>query len=193
EQQPFSRVMGTGPFVTAALRALRRDIPLPAGAGLERNGDVLIKPYCPPWYASMTAAVRAFIDEKYATGSGSFRDGGAATAWKEAERIQQGIPEYPPEAIEATIAYSSMCTAGTDAFPPPAAPSGPCWHIRRTGSTPIFMRSSMRSHNWGEQAGDTTRRNWCTGTRHGNPGSFLRSRQTLFESGKSESSLDIAD
>jgi len=122
EQQPFSRVMGTGPFVTAALRALRRDIPLPAGAGLERNGDVLIKPYCPPWYASMTAAVRAFIDEKYATGSGSFRDGGAATAWKEAERIQQGIPEYPPEAIEATIAYCEYVYGRYGRFPAACGP-----------------------------------------------------------------------
>jgi hypothetical protein len=116
------RVMGTGVLTTAALRALGRDVPLPARVGLERNGEVLIKPYCPPWYPSMTAAVRAFVDEKYASGSGSFSDGGAATAWKEPARVQQGIPEYSAEAIDATIAYCEYVFGRYGRFPAACGP-----------------------------------------------------------------------
>src|SRR6266550_7772135 len=81
EQMPASRYVGAGRLVSLAMRLLKRDPIVPYPVGLERDGNVLLKPFCPPYYSSMTEAVRAFVDEKYAQGSGTFRDGGAATAW----------------------------------------------------------------------------------------------------------------
>src|SRR6266550_1174769 len=81
EQMPASKYLGAGTLVSLAMRLLRRDPIVPYPVGLERDGNVLLKPFCPPYYSSMTEAVRAFVDEKYAQGSGTFRDGGAATAW----------------------------------------------------------------------------------------------------------------
>ena len=48
--------------------------------GLERNGQVLIKPFCPPYYPTMKDAVLAFLESKFAPGKGSFWDGGAIAA-----------------------------------------------------------------------------------------------------------------
>ena len=33
--------------------------------GLERDGEVLLKPYCPPYYPSMEAAVHAVVERKF--------------------------------------------------------------------------------------------------------------------------------
>ena len=67
-------------------------------------------------------AVRAFIDYKYAEGSGTFRDGGRATAWKDGAAIQAGIPRYSERAIAATIAYCTYIYERYGRFP---AASGP--------------------------------------------------------------------
>ena len=47
------------------MRALGKDLPVPTAVGLERNGEVLIKPYSPPYYHNMEEAVLAFVDYKY--------------------------------------------------------------------------------------------------------------------------------
>jgi hypothetical protein len=101
----FSKVMGMSPLLRAAARAAKRDLPIPTPLGLERDGQTLIQPYCPPYYPNMRAAVLAFVEYKYRHGSGVFRDGGAATAWKDPATVQAGIPAYSDSAIEATIAY----------------------------------------------------------------------------------------
>ena len=38
---------------------------MPTAVGLERNGDVLIKPFSPPYFRNMEEAVLAFVDYKY--------------------------------------------------------------------------------------------------------------------------------
>jgi hypothetical protein len=53
----------------------------------------------------MEEAVLAFVDYKYASGSGTFRDGGQATAWRDGAAVQATIPAYSDRAIAATIAY----------------------------------------------------------------------------------------
>lgn len=81
------------------------DLPVPVAIGLEREGDVLLKPFCPPYYKDMEEAVLAFVAYKFAPGMGTFRDGGVATGWKDAATVQAGIPNYPDRTIAATIAY----------------------------------------------------------------------------------------
>lgn len=119
---PFSRISGSGPVLTALLRLLGKDLPVPTAVGLERDGAVLMKPFCPPYYRSMEEAVLAFVDYKFAAGTGTFRDGGAATAWRDGEAVQRDIPRYSDRAIAATIAYCEYVFRRYGRFP---AVSGP--------------------------------------------------------------------
>jgi hypothetical protein len=101
---PFSRTIGAGPVMKGLLQVLKKDIPVPTALGLERDGQVLIKPFCPPYYRNMEEAVLAFVDYKYAQGRGTLRDGGAATNWQDGAAVQAGIPPYSDRTIAATIA-----------------------------------------------------------------------------------------
>lgn len=101
---PFSCTIGAGLVMKGLLQALKKDIPAPTAIGLERDGNVLIKPFCPPYYRNMEEAVLAFVDYKYAEGQGTLRDGGAASNWKDGAAVQAGIPRYSDQTIAATIA-----------------------------------------------------------------------------------------
>jgi hypothetical protein len=70
----------------------------------------------------MREAVLAFVESKYAEGQGTFRDGGAATAWRDGERVQRGIPSYSDQAIEATIAYCEYIYNRYGRFPVNSGP-----------------------------------------------------------------------
>ncbi len=122
QEIPFSRTIGAGPLMAGLLRVLRRDLPVPTAVGLERSGEVLIKPFCPPYYRTMEEAVLAFVEYKYAQGTGTFRDGGRATGWRDGATVQAGIPRYSDAAIAATIAYCGYVHARYGRFP---AYSGP--------------------------------------------------------------------
>lgn len=122
EELPFSRVIGAGPSMKLLMKILKKDVPVPTAIGLERDGDVLIKPFCPPYYRTMEDAVLAFTDYKFAAGTGTFRDGGKATAWRDGAAVQAAIPVYSEQAIAATIAYCEYIYARYGRFP---ANSGP--------------------------------------------------------------------
>jgi hypothetical protein len=119
---PFSRTIGAGLVRTSLIRVLGKDLPVPTAVGLERDGQVLLKPFCPPYYRTMEEAVLAFVDYKYAQGTGTFRDGGAATGWRDGAAVQAGIPRYSDRAIAATIAYCEYVHRRYGRFP---ATSGP--------------------------------------------------------------------
>ncbi|MEE8606859.1 MAG: hypothetical protein V3S55_04600 [Nitrospiraceae bacterium] len=122
EAIPFSRTVGAGPVTTGLLKAMGKDIPVPTAVGLEVGGEVLIKPFCPPYYRNMEEAVLAFVDYKYAQGQGTFRDGGAVTGWRDGAAVQSRIPPYSDKAIAATIAYCEYVYGRYGRFP---AKSGP--------------------------------------------------------------------
>jgi hypothetical protein len=71
---------------------------------LERGGEVLIKPFCPPYYRNMEEAVLAFVDYKSGEGKGTLRDGDAATSWRDGSSVQAGIPRYSDEAMTSRSA-----------------------------------------------------------------------------------------
>ena len=119
---PFSHTIGAGPVMKGLLRVLNKDISIPTAVGLERDGQVLIKPFCPPYYRNMEEAVLAFVDYKYAQGQGTLRDGGAASNWQNGATIQAGIPRYSDRAIAATIACSEYLYARYGRIP---ASNGP--------------------------------------------------------------------
>jgi hypothetical protein len=122
ESLPFSKLIGAGGLQRAAMKALGKDLPVPTAVGLERDGAVLIRPYCPPYYPTMRDAVLAFVDYKYAAGTGTMRDGGAATGWREGARIQSAIPPYPDHTIDATIAYCEYVYSRYGRFPAMCGP-----------------------------------------------------------------------
>jgi hypothetical protein len=115
ENVPFPRVTGL-PSGGAA------DLPVPTPIGLEKNGEVLLKPFCPPYYRDMEEAVLAFVEYKYAEGRGTFRDGGAVTGWRDGAAVQAGIPRYSRQAVEATIAYCRYVYERYGRFPVSGGP-----------------------------------------------------------------------
>ena len=119
---PFSRTIGAGLLTKTLIRALGKELAVPTAVGFERNGETLIKPYCPPYYRDMEEAVLAFVDYKYSSGRGTLRDGGSSTSWKDGANVQAGIPTYSDATIAATIAYCEYVHDRYGRFP---ANSGP--------------------------------------------------------------------
>ena len=138
QEIPFSHTIGAGAVTKRLLKALGKELPVPTPVGLEVDGEVLIKPYCPPYYRDMEEAVLAFVDRKYARGTGAFRDGGAATGWRDGSAIQAGIPRYSDSAVAATIAYCEYVYGRYGRFRPTAALSARCSRTRRI----TWIRSS---------------------------------------------------
>jgi hypothetical protein len=122
ETIPLSRTIGAGPVKTRIIKALGKDLPVPTPVGLSRDGTALLKPCCPPYYPTMRDAVLAFVDSKYAAGTGWMRDGGIATGWNDGAQVQSAIPKYPDATIEAAIAYAEYVYGRYGRFP---AKSGP--------------------------------------------------------------------
>jgi len=116
-EMPASRYLGTGPLVSLALKFLRRDVPVPYAVGLERNGETLLKPFCPPYYESMTEAVRAVADLKFREGSGVFRGHPAGTAWADGGRVTAAIQPVSEKAIASTCAYCEYLWQRYGRFP----------------------------------------------------------------------------
>jgi hypothetical protein len=105
EDWSLARFMRKGKLVSKIMSALGKNPDIPLPIGIEKNGKPLIKPYCPPHYPSMAAAVKAMVDFKYSTKDGTFRDGGKASAWKDPKKVQAGIPAYSQANVEAVTAY----------------------------------------------------------------------------------------
>jgi hypothetical protein len=122
EKPRFSQVIAANPVVKLVLRATGKDISLPTAVGLEKDGEVLIRPYCPPYYRSMREAVLAFLDTKFGAGDGSLRDGGDGTAWIDGKTVQARIPEYPDSAVQATIDYCQYVHRRYERFPAACGP-----------------------------------------------------------------------
>jgi hypothetical protein len=118
---PTTRVMGMNLLLRLGTRLLGRDLPIPTPLAVERGGDVLIRPFCPPYYPDMRASVLAFVEAKYGE-HGTFRAADSTGAWRDPAAVRAGIPRYSDEAIEATIAYCSYVYERYGRFP---AVSGP--------------------------------------------------------------------
>lgn len=120
-EMPASRYIGAGRVVSTALRLLRRDRPVPYPLGLERGDNMLLKPYCPPYYRSMEAAVRALVERKFGA-QGAFRGGAALSGWRDPEVAAAKIPAPSESAVEATVAYCEYVHDRYGRFPAYGAP-----------------------------------------------------------------------
>ena len=104
QQMPASQYLGAGKMVSLAMKLLGRDLAVPFAVGLERNGEVLLKPFCPPYFQSMGEAVRAVAEIKFGA-NGIFRGNPAGSAWANQSEISRQIPPVSESAIAATTAY----------------------------------------------------------------------------------------
>ena len=79
----FAQVLHKGFFGTLLMRLLNKNVTIPQAVGLDHDGRTIIKPFAPPYYPTMEAAVRAFVDYKFAPGTGFFRDAPEPSAWRD--------------------------------------------------------------------------------------------------------------
>jgi hypothetical protein len=120
-RMPASKYLGAPRYAQLAARLLGKDRPVPFAVGLERDGQVLVKSFCPPYYPSMADAVRAVVAVKFGNG-GAFRGGVQAGAWRDPEAIATGTPACSEAAIAATIAYCEYIHDRYGRFPAYAPP-----------------------------------------------------------------------
>jgi hypothetical protein len=116
-QMPASRYLGAGPVVSCAMKVLRRDTVVPYPLGLDGKDGPLLKAFCPPHFASMTAAVDAVIEAKRQ----SFEQAQQTGAWAEAS-IGRQVPGVSDAARAATIAYCEYVWRRYGRFPAYLAP-----------------------------------------------------------------------
>lgn len=95
---------------------LGRDQDFPYVQGLEKDGKPLLTPYCPPYYPTMEAAVRAVVETKFGAG-GTYRDGARHSHWREPSAVSQAAKPPSEAAIEATIAYCEYIYRRYGRFP----------------------------------------------------------------------------
>ena len=122
QEMPASRYVGAGKLVSLAMRLLKRDPIVPYPVGLEREGNVLLKPFCPPYYPSMTEAVRAVVEIKSGA-NGVFRSA-AGSAWANHREVTQQVPPVSEAAIAATTAYCEYLWERYGRFPAYKPPYG---------------------------------------------------------------------
>lgn len=114
-EQPLSRMMGAGRLTTGLMRLFGKNTRFPVPQGLERDGEVLLKPYCPPYYATMEEAVLAFVEGKFSEKHGTLRE--EASAWRETAEVETQIPAYSEDGILAAIAYCEYLYQRYGRFP----------------------------------------------------------------------------
>ena len=102
-KMPASRYLGAGPIVSLAMKLLGKNPEVPFPIGLERDGEILLKPFCPPYYASMTDAVRAVVGSKFGA-NGLFHGGQKESAWSDHTNVAKQVPPISEAAIAATTA-----------------------------------------------------------------------------------------
>jgi hypothetical protein len=121
QSMPASRYAG-GPRVLSALaNAFGRDPLLEYPIGLEKDNQVLLKPFCPPYHKSMEDAVRAFVETKFGT-DGTYRGGVQQSAWLDAASGIAEIPAPSAAALQATIGYCDYVFRRYGRFPAYTAP-----------------------------------------------------------------------
>jgi hypothetical protein len=116
EQMPVNRYVGAGWLPSLAMKLLNRNPSIPFPVGLERDGEVLLKPFCPPYYRSMADAVRAVAEMKFGT-NGIFRSSNPDSAWTKHDDVVKQTSGFSEAAIAAATAYCEYLLERYGRFP----------------------------------------------------------------------------
>jgi hypothetical protein len=115
--QKASQVLNAGALKRALMGLLGKNIDIEFPLGLTVDGTDLIRPYCPPYYPTMEAAVLAFIDDKRAGLLQADMAEGAAGTWKDRGKVRGSVPWFSDEAIRTTIDYCTYIHETYGRFP----------------------------------------------------------------------------
>ncbi len=115
-QMPASRYLGAGPLASCAMKLLGKNPQVPYPLGLERHGETLLQPFCPPYFSTMTDAVRAVAEMKFGA-QGIFRGGQKTSAWSDHAGISAQVPAISEAAIAATTAVCEYLWRRYGRFP----------------------------------------------------------------------------
>ena len=85
------------------------------------NGQMILKPYCPPHYTNMEAAVYSVIERKWGK-EGLFGTGTKESAWKDPAAISKAGTRPSQRTIDATVAYCEYLFKTYGRFPVYPAP-----------------------------------------------------------------------
>lgn len=116
-----SRYAGAPRLLTALARWMGKDPGLEYPVGLERDNQILLKPFCPPYYKSMEDAVYAFVLTKFGE-NGTYRTGTQQSAWGGSVSGAAKIPAPSTAPVQATIAYCDYLFRRYGRFPAYTAP-----------------------------------------------------------------------
>jgi hypothetical protein len=116
-----SRYAGAPPLLATLARWLGKDPVLEYPVGLERDNQMLLKPFCPPYYKSMEDAVCAFVQAKFGE-DGTYRGGTQQSAWRESASCPAKIPAPSAVAVQTTMAYCDYVFRRYGRFPAYTAP-----------------------------------------------------------------------
>ncbi len=116
QEMPVNRYVGAGWLPSLAMKLLKRNPGIPYPVGLEREGEVLLKPFCPPYFNSMADAVRAVVKIKYGA-DGIFRSAGHGSAWPRHDEVVQQVQPVSAATIQAVIAYCEYLWSRYGRFP----------------------------------------------------------------------------
>ncbi len=115
-EMPVSQYVGASWLPKLAMKFLKRDPMIPYPVGLERDGEILLKPFCPPYFNSMTDAVKAVVEAKFGS-NGVFGNAGHGSAWSGHSEVAGKIPRVSEAAIAATTAYCEYIWERYGRFP----------------------------------------------------------------------------
>jgi hypothetical protein len=115
-----ARYLGAPRWLQIAARLMFREPLVPYPLGLE-HPELPLRPYCPPHYPSMEAAVRAFVKQKFGP-DGVYRDGAAAGAWRDPAAVAAQVADPSERAVAATAAYCDYLYRRYGRFPAILAP-----------------------------------------------------------------------
>ena len=118
---PATRYGGAPWFLSAPARWLGKDPAVPFPLGLEKDTQILLKPFCPPYYKSMEDAVRAFVESKFGA-KGAYRGGAQQSSWRNPDAAAAKIPAPSDAAVQASIAYCNYIFRRYGRFPAYTAP-----------------------------------------------------------------------
>jgi hypothetical protein len=118
---PGSRYAGAARFMSFALKMMRSDVPIQYPIGLEKEGQVLLKAYAPPYYETMGKAVEAWVERKFGA-NGVYRGGITVSDWKDPAQVRTKIPGVDARAVEAASAYANYIYKRYGRFPAYSAP-----------------------------------------------------------------------
>jgi len=115
--QKASRYMRAGAVKRCLMRLLGKDVDIPHALGLGVDGADLMRPFCPPYYPTMEAAVLAFLEHKRAQLLEAQITDGTAGTWKDAAGVRRSVPWFSDRTIQATIDYCTYIYETYGRFP----------------------------------------------------------------------------